>query len=71
MDHAHKTMEIAATSAKGAEEVAHRPVEKSKEAVRHMRWFEISEIRGHIEDPQSYRRWCHRPPTGHNDDRGL
>jgi len=49
MDHVYKTLEITGTSSKGVEEAVQRAVEKANESVRHMRWFTVSEIRGHIE----------------------
>lgn len=50
MDNVYKTTEIVGSSTEGIEHAVHRAVEKASASLRHMRWFEVSEIRGHIEE---------------------
>jgi flavin-binding protein dodecin len=50
MDNVYKTTEIVGSSHQGVEDAVRRAVEKASGSLRHMRWFEVSEIRGHIED---------------------
>lgn len=50
MDHVYKTTEIVGTSVEGIENAVGLAVEKASKSLRHLRWFEVSEIRGHIED---------------------
>lgn len=50
MDNVYKTTEIVGSSTEGIEQAVHRAVDKASGSLRHMRWFEVSEIRGHIED---------------------
>lgn len=49
-DHVYKTTEIVGSSSEGLEDAVRRAVDKAAQTLRHMRWFEVSEIRGHIED---------------------
>lgn len=50
MDNVYKTTEIVGSSTEGIEQAVHRAVDKASATLRQMRWFEVSEIRGHIED---------------------
>ncbi len=50
MENVYKTTEIVGSSTSGVEDAVARAIGKANESVRHMRWFEVSEIRGHIED---------------------
>lgn len=50
MDNVYKTTEIVGSSPQGMEDAVARAVERASQTLRHMRWFEVSEIRGHIED---------------------
>jgi flavin-binding protein dodecin len=50
MDNVYKTTEIVGSSSAGMEDAVKRAVAKASQSLRHMRWFEVSEIRGHIED---------------------
>ena len=50
MDNIYKTTEIVGSSAESVEDAVHKAVEKASRSLRHMRWFEVSEIRGHIEN---------------------
>jgi dodecin len=50
MENVYKTTEIVGSSAEGLEDAVSKAVAKASHSLRHMRWFEVSEIRGHIED---------------------
>jgi dodecin len=50
MDNVYKTTEIVGSSTEGVEQAVHRAIEKASQSLRQLRWFEVSEIRGHIED---------------------
>lgn len=50
MDNVYKTTEIVGSSADGVEDAVRGAIAKASGSLRHMRWFEVSEIRGHIED---------------------
>ena len=49
-DHVYKTVELTGSSATGMEDAVKRAVERASQTVRNMRWFEVTETRGHIED---------------------
>ena len=49
-DHIYKKIELVGSSPIGIEDAVHNAVTKAAKTVRHMRWFEVSEMRGHIED---------------------
>jgi dodecin len=49
-DNIYKTTEIVGSSTEGVEDAVRRAVEKAHQTLRHLRWFEVAEIRGHIED---------------------
>lgn len=50
MDNVYKTTEIIGSSTDGVEDAVRRAIDKASKSLRHMRWFEVGEIRGHIED---------------------
>lgn len=49
-DNVYKTLEITGSSSKSIEDAVQRAVERTGETVKHLRWFEVENIRGHIED---------------------
>lgn len=49
-EHVYKTIEIVGSSTSGAEDAVRRAVAKASETVRNLRWFEVTETRGHIEN---------------------
>lgn len=48
--HVYKKIEIVGTSPDGMDAAVRNAVKKASESVRNMRWFEVTETRGHIED---------------------
>lgn len=50
MENVYKTTEVVGSSTEGMEDAVRKAVDKASQSVRHMRWFEVSEIRGHIEN---------------------
>lgn len=51
-DHVYKSIELTGSSTTGIEEAVERALEKASSTVHNMRWFEVVETRGHIEDGQ-------------------
>ena len=49
-DHEYKTLEITGSSPDGVTQAIDRAVTKASSTLRGLDWFEVSEIRGHIED---------------------
>lgn len=48
-EHVYKTIELVGSSAAGVEEAVRNAVDKAAETVRNLRWFQVTETRGHIE----------------------
>jgi len=49
-DHVYKKIELVGSSQTSIEEAVQNAIAKAGETVRHMRWFEVVETRGHIAD---------------------
>ena len=49
-DHIYKKIELVGSSPKGIEEAVKNAIARAKKTVRNMRWFEISDTRGYLED---------------------
>ncbi len=49
-DHMYKIIEMAGSSRSSIEDAVQGAVERAGRTVRNMRWFEVPEIRGHIEN---------------------
>ena len=48
--HVYKKIELTGSSQTSIEDAVSRAISKAGETVRNMRWFEVSEIRGMIDD---------------------
>lgn len=49
-DHVYKVVELVGSSTEGLEAAIENAIETAGKSIRHMRWFEVDETRGHIED---------------------
>ncbi|MBE2203092.1 MAG: dodecin domain-containing protein [Chthoniobacterales bacterium] len=49
-DHIYKKIELVGTSPVGVEEAVQNAVAKAARSIRNMRWFEVIDTRGHIEN---------------------
>jgi flavin-binding protein dodecin len=49
-DHIYKKIELVGSSPKGVEEAVKNALSRAKKTIRNMRWFEIAETRGYLED---------------------
>jgi flavin-binding protein dodecin len=50
--HIYKTIELVGSSTVGVEDAIRTAIAKAAETVRNLRWFEVTETRGHIEGGQ-------------------
>lgn len=48
-DHVYKTIELVGSSTSGVEDAIRNAVAKASQTLRNLRWFEVTETRGHIE----------------------
>ena len=51
-NHVYKTIELVGSSALSADDAVKTAVARASETVRNLRWFEVTETRGHIENGQ-------------------
>jgi dodecin len=49
-DHIYKTIELVGSSSKSVEDAVQKAVAKAGTTVRNLRWFQVVDTRGHIED---------------------
>jgi flavin-binding protein dodecin len=49
-DHVYKTVEITGSSTTGIDDAIKGAVAKAAQTLRGLAWFEVTDIRGHIED---------------------
>ena len=49
-DHIYKKIELVGSSPKGIEDAVKNALTRAKKTIRNMRWFEIAESRGYLED---------------------
>jgi dodecin len=49
-DHVYKTIDLVGSSSKGMEDAVQKAIAKAAETVRNLRWFEVVDTRGHIEN---------------------
>jgi flavin-binding protein dodecin len=49
-DHVYKSIELVGSSSRGMEDAVQKAIAKAAETVRNLRWFEVLDTRGHIEN---------------------
>jgi len=49
-DHVYKKIEVTGSSPNSVEEAINNAVNRAGKTLHNLRWFEVSEIRGHLED---------------------
>jgi len=49
-NHVYKTIELVGSSALGPDDAIRTAVTRASQTVRNLRWFEVLETRGHIEN---------------------
>jgi len=49
-DHTYKKIELVGSSPSGVENAVENALARAKKTIRNMRWFEVTEMRGHIEE---------------------
>lgn len=49
-NHVYKSLELTGSSSKGMEDAVHNAVSKASDSLHNLRWFEVTNIRGEIED---------------------
>jgi flavin-binding protein dodecin len=49
-DHIYKKIELVGSSPKGIEDAVKNAIARAKKTVRNMRWFEVTDTRGYLEE---------------------
>ena len=49
-NHVYKTVELVGSSPNGSDDAIRNAIARAKATVRNLRWFEVIETRGHIEN---------------------
>ena len=49
-DHVYKKIELVGSSREGIEDAVRNALARAEKTIRNMRWFEVTETRGHIEN---------------------
>jgi len=49
-EHVYKSVEITGSSSEGITEAIDRAIAKASETLRHVDWFEVVSMRGHVAD---------------------
>ncbi len=49
-DHIYKKIELVGSSPSGIEDAVNNAIGRAAKTIRNMRWFEVAEVRGHIEN---------------------
>jgi dodecin len=49
-NHVYKTIELVGSSPSGSDEAVRNAITRASATMRNLRWFEITQTRGHIED---------------------
>lgn len=48
--HVYKVLEVVGSSTQGFEDAVNNAIHEAGQSVRQMRWFEVIDTRGHLED---------------------
>ena len=51
-DHVYKTVEITGSSTTTMEDAVRMAIARASKTLHNLRWFQVTEVRGHIEDGQ-------------------
>ena len=49
-NHVYKQIELVGSSTKSTDDAIKQAIERASETLRHLDWFEVTEVRGHIQD---------------------
>lgn len=49
-NHVYKTLDLVGSSPKGIEDAVENAITRASKTMRNMRWFEVTETRGHIDN---------------------
>jgi dodecin len=56
-DHVYKVIELAGSSEKSIEDAIRVAVARASKTLKHLRWFEVMQTRGHLGDDGAVKHW--------------
>ncbi|BCT93230.1 hypothetical protein LYSHEL_22530 [Lysobacter helvus] len=51
-EHVYKSIELTGSSTTGTDDAVRKALAKAHESVRNIRWFQVTDVRGHVADGQ-------------------
>lgn len=48
-EHVYKHIELVGSSAKSSDDAIRNAIDRAAQTMRHLAWFEVTQVRGHIE----------------------
>jgi dodecin len=49
-EHVYKTIELTGSSLTGTDDAVRKAIAKASESVRNIRWFQVTDVRGHVQE---------------------
>lgn len=51
-EHVYRVTEVVGSSTDGVDDAIRKGISRAAQTLRHLDWFEVTQVRGHIEDGQ-------------------
>lgn len=51
-DHVYKSTELTGSSSRSTDDAVRTAIERASKTLRDIRWFEVTDVRGHVKDGQ-------------------
>jgi flavin-binding protein dodecin len=51
-EHVYKSVELTGSSKTSSDDAVRRAIERASSTVRNIKWFQVQDVRGHVEDGQ-------------------
>jgi flavin-binding protein dodecin len=49
-EHVYKSIELTGSSKTGTDDAVRKAIAKASESVRNIRWFQVTDVRGHVDN---------------------
>jgi flavin-binding protein dodecin len=49
-EHVYKSVELTGSSKTSSDDAIRRAIERASDTIRNIRWFQVCDVRGHVED---------------------
>ena len=51
-DHVYKSVELTGSSPVSSDDAVRKPIARASQTIHNLRWFEVTQVRGHLEGGQ-------------------